>query len=174
VPWPPADEKAAKAEGVLSFTADALSVSRTRAQASVERVWVASDGRGCTDLRPSVKISKWGQRIIAAGGMAGELAIGGGTNPGSLSGDMRRFESVDQWREALKRAEILLAGHMQVFHRLVEDLEAHGELPGSYIDTMFAVEAAETSNRMRRVERRPAEPPMRRRTTPWQIPVLAR
>jgi hypothetical protein len=83
-------------------------------------------------------------------------------------------ETVEARRRVPSRAEILLAGHMQVFHRLVEDLEAHGELPGSYIDTMFAVEAAESSNRMRQVERRPVEPPMRWRETPWQLPVLAR
>jgi hypothetical protein len=124
---------------------------------SVDCVVVRSDGSGFMNLRPSVKVSKGGKRIIASASDVFDQA-----SDGDL---MHHRGDVAAWREAKRRARVLLDAHLPEFWQLVSDLEKLGEVSGRHVDLVF--ELQEKANRIPQSLNRAHEQGLRYRDVIW-------
>jgi hypothetical protein len=166
-------EEQADAETLRAVSAHEIGHALTAAilvsPSIVKRVRINDDGTGFCEFT-NQKISRNGNRIISAGGWAGESALGLGTRSCASKDDRSYFDSVEQWAEALSTAELLLVNHRGAFAALVDALLEHREIPG----IMIEVALKEEKRRQSPASRTREEGELRYRTTLWQYPVLAR
>jgi hypothetical protein len=104
-------------------------VSTALNRGSVKRVVVRADGTGFCEVCPSVKVSRFGQQIIAAASGLVDSA-----SPEDLEHHSER------WPEARHNARVLLDAHMPEFEQLVVALEKLGDVPGSFVDLIFEMQ----------------------------------